>query len=49
MCVKNINNLELSLNEFKEFYLENNYDENMFKSDGSINPEYNSKKYWIDC
>lgn len=44
MCVKTINNLKLSLNEFKEFYLKNNYDENMFKSDGSINPNYNSKK-----
>ena len=44
MCVKTINNLELSLNEFKEFYLKNNYNENMFKSDGSLNPDYNSNK-----
>lgn len=44
MCNKIINNLELDINEFKEFYLKNNYNENMFKSDGSINPEYNSKK-----
>lgn len=44
MCNKIINNLELDINEFKEFYLNNNYNENMFKSDGSINPEYNSKK-----
>lgn len=41
---KTINNLELNVNEFKEFYLKNSYDENMFKKDGSINPEYNSKK-----
>ena len=39
MCNKIINNLELDINEFKEFYLKNNYNENMFKSDGSINPE----------
>ena len=38
MCSKTINNLELTINEFKDFYLENNYNENMFKSDGSINP-----------
>ena len=44
MCNKIINNLEFDINEFKEFYLKNNYNENMFKSDGSINPEYNSKK-----
>ena len=44
MCNKIINNLKLDINEFKEFYLNNNYNENMFKSDGSINPEYNSKK-----
>ena len=44
MCSKTINNLELTINEFKDFYLENNYNENMFKSDGSINPNYNSNK-----
>ena len=44
MCVKTINNLKLTLDEFKDFYLNHNYNENMFKSDGSINPEYNSKK-----
>lgn len=41
---KIINNLELSIDEFKEFYLKNYYDENMFKSHGSINPNYNSNK-----
>lgn len=42
---KKIDNLVLSVNEFKEYYLKNNYDENMFKDDGSINPNYNSKKH----
>ena len=41
---KTIDNLGLSVNEFKDFYLNNCYNENMFKSDGSINPKYNSKK-----
>lgn len=44
MCTKMINNLELSIDEFKDLYLKNSYDENMFQSDGSINPNYNSKK-----
>ena len=44
MCNKTIDNLGLSVNEFKDFYLNNSYNENMFKPDGSINPKYNSKK-----
>lgn len=44
MCNKTIDNLRLSVNEFKDFYLNNSYNENMFKPDGSINPKYNSKK-----
>ncbi len=32
------------LSILKDVYLENNYDENMFKPDGSINPYYNSFK-----
>lgn len=32
------------LETFKEFYLPRTYDQNMFKSDGSINPKYNSFK-----
>lgn len=39
-----INHLCLSINEFKDIYLKNNYNENMFKKDGSINPQYNSKR-----
>ena len=44
MCTKQVDNLFLSIEVFKEFYLKNNYNENMFKADGSINPNYNSKK-----
>ena len=44
MSCKVIDNLNLSLDDFKKLYLNNNYNENMFKSDGSINPNYNSKK-----
>lgn len=34
----------LSINEFKNYYLDNNYNENMFTSDGHINSKYNSSK-----
>ena len=34
----------VSLEVFKELYLPNSYDENMFRSDGSLNPDYNSFK-----
>lgn len=36
--------LSLSIADFKEYYLRNDYNENMFKSDGSLNPNYNSFK-----
>ena len=39
-----IANPVLSLDEFKNSFLSNNYDENMFNDDGSLNPNYNSKK-----
>lgn len=42
MKTKEIKNLKLPLETFKEFYLNNNYNDNMFKSDGSINQDYNS-------
>ena len=32
------------LEVFKNYYLNHSYNENMFKSDGSINPNYNSSK-----
>ena len=37
-------NQKVSLNFFKENILPNIYDENMFHSDGSVNPNYNSFK-----
>lgn len=36
--------MSMNLNYFKEFYLNNEYDENMFNEDGSINPKYESFK-----
>lgn len=48
MCsIKEIENLALSIDEFKDFYLNNDYDENMFKEDGSINSNYNFKKILV--
>lgn len=38
------NKVVISLETFKEVFLENTYDENMFMDDGSINPKYNSFK-----
>ena len=37
-------NQKVSLNFFKENILPNIYDENIFNSDGSVNPNYNSFK-----
>ncbi len=37
-------NSSVSIDEFKEYYLDNDYDENMFNEDGYINPNYNSSK-----
>lgn len=37
-------NQKVSLSFFKEYILPNIYDENMFNSDGSLNPKYNSFK-----
>lgn len=34
----------LSTEQFMEYFLDNNYDDNMFTSDGHINPDYNSFK-----
>lgn len=36
--------LEMNINEFKDYYLNNNYNENMFNKDGSLNHNYNSFK-----
>lgn len=42
--IKHIDHVSVSINDFKNYYLKNNYNDSMFKSDGSINPEYNSYK-----
>lgn len=34
----------VTLDQFKDYYLEHDYNENMFNSDGTLNPNYNSKK-----
>ena len=34
----------IAINDFKKHYLNNNYNENMFNEDGSLNPNYNSFK-----
>lgn len=34
----------VGINEFKDYFLDNNYNDNMFKLDGSLNPNYNSSK-----
>lgn len=48
ICSKIKNNIiekpSLSIDNFKNMFLKNNYDENMFKSDGSFNANYKSKK-----
>lgn len=46
MCVNihKVNHICVSLDTFKNYYLPNHYDENMFKTDGMINPKYNSCK-----
>ena len=36
--------VSIDIEEFKNYYLDHNYNENMFKEDGSINPDYNSYK-----
>ena len=34
----------ITLDELKEYDLDNNYNENRFHDDGTINPNYNSSK-----
>ena len=33
-----------NIEQFKTYFLNHNYNENMFNNDGSINPDYNSNK-----
>lgn len=42
--IHNVNHVCVSLNQFKDYYLEHNYNENMFNSDGTLNNKYNSFK-----
>ena len=44
MCTKKINTVVLTKQQFVEFYLNNNYNENMFNEDGNLNLNYNSNK-----
>ena len=41
-----VNNKKIcvTLQQFKDFFLTHNYNDNMFNSDGSINTKYNSNK-----
>ena len=39
-----INSVCLTTNEFKDYILENSYNENMFNPDGSLNPNHNNFK-----
>lgn len=46
MCnnVNSISRVCVGINEFKDYYLNNNYNDNMFRLDGSLNPNYNCSK-----
>ena len=39
-----INNPKLSIDDFKSYCINHSYNDNMFNTDGSINPNYNSNK-----
>lgn len=42
--VHSISHVCVGINEFKDYYLNNNYNNNMFKQDGSLNANYNNSK-----
>ena len=42
--VHKIDTLCLSTDEFRNYLLDRNYNDNMFKPNGEINPKYNSSK-----
>ena len=42
--IHGITNVCVSVNEFKEFFLDNNYNDNMFNPVGTLNKDYNSFK-----
>lgn len=42
--IHQVNHICVTLNQFKDYYLEHNYNENIFNSDCSLNASYNSNK-----
>lgn len=42
--VHDITNVCVSVDEFKDYFLDNNYNDNMFNPDGTLNKNYNSHK-----
>ena len=46
MCssVHSISRVCVGINEFKDYYLNNNYNDNTFNIDGTLNKNYNSSK-----
>ena len=42
--VHSISRVCVGINEFKDYYLNNNYSDNMFNNDGTLNKNYNSSK-----
>ena len=42
--IHSISRVCIGINEFKDYFLNNNYNENMFKYDGTLNENYNSSK-----
>lgn len=42
--VHSISHVCVGINEFKDYYLNNNYNDNMFNTDGTLNRNYNSSK-----
>lgn len=42
--VHSISRVCVGINEFKDYFLNNNYDDNMFSIDGNLNKNYNNFK-----
>ena len=42
--IHDIDHICVTIDQFKDYYLDHNYNENMFTSEGKINPNYNSNK-----
>ena len=41
---KEVKDIAITIDEFKNYVLSHDYNENMFNEDGSLNPKYNSYK-----